>query len=215
MLTENNSAVETAVTTPPAGTETAAGEKEMNAMQKFFAGLFGAEKKTDTAKNETDPEKKDDDDTAAGKETTTEKSYTQKDLEEALAAEKAKWQKDAEEQARRAKLTPEEQAKLAENDTKAKIEKLEAQLLQKELKESAVAALSKDGYPVSLADLLQYDSKESMEQSLATLQAAYKESLAAAVKEKLRGKTPEGLGGAAGSENAIRDDIAKGIRGGI
>ena len=39
--------------------------------------------------------------------------------------------------------------------------------------------------------------------------------LEAAVKERLRGKTPEGLGGAASAENAIKDQIAQNIRGGL
>ena len=44
---------------------------------------------------------------------------------------------------------------------------------------------------------------------------ALKASLEAAVKERLRGKTPEGLGGAATAENALKDQIAQNIRGGL
>ena len=36
-----------------------------------------------------------------------------------------------------------------------------------------------------------------------------------AVKERLRGKTPEGLGGGAKAENTVKDQIAQGIRGGM
>ena len=41
------------------------------------------------------------------------------------------------------------------------------------------------------------------------------DQLEAAVKERLRGKTPEGLGGAATAENALKDQIAQNIRGGL
>ena len=53
-----------------------------------------------------------------------------------------------------------------------------------------------------------------MEKSMAHVQGVFKGCLEAAVKERLRGKTPEGLGGAASAENAIRDQIAQNIRGG-
>ena len=54
-----------------------------------------------------------------------------------------------------------------------------------------------------------------MEKSMAHVQGVFKGCLEAAVKERLRGKTPEGLGGAASAENAIRDQIAQNIRGGL
>ena len=54
-----------------------------------------------------------------------------------------------------------------------------------------------------------------MEKSLERVQEVFKASLEAAVKERLRGKTPEGLGGAATAENALKDQIAQNIRGGL
>ena len=66
-----------------------------------------------------------------------------------------------------------------------------------------------------LADLLTYTDKEAMEKSMAHVQEVFKSCLEAAVKERLRGKTPEGLGGAASAENAIKDQIAQNIRGGL
>ena len=105
-----------------------------------------------------------------------------------------------------AKLTPEERAK-AESDAKdQQLADLQAKLLQRDLKE---------GFPVGLADLLTYTDQESMEKSLVRVQEVFKASLEAAVKERLRGKTPEGLGGAATAENALKDQIAQNIRGGL
>ena len=75
--------------------------------------------------------------------------------------------------------------------------------------------LADDGFPVGLAGLLAYTDQESMEKSLKHTQDVFKSALEAAVKERLRGKTPEGLGGGAKAENAVKDQIAQGIRGGM
>ena len=92
---------------------------------------------------------------------------------------------------------------------------MQAKLLQRDLKDAALAKLEKEGFPVGLADLLTYTDQESMEKSLERVQEVFKTSLEAAVKERLRGRTPEGLGGAATAENALKDQIAQNIRGGL
>ena len=51
--------------------------------------------------------------------------------------------------------------------------------------------------------------------ALAANATSVKNALEAAVKERLRGKTPEGLGGGAKAENTVKDQIAQGIRGGM
>ena len=68
---------------------------------------------------------------------------------------------------------------------------------------------------MGLADLLTYTDQESMEKSLKHTQEVFKSALEAAVKERLRGKTPEGLGGGAKTENTVKDQIAQSIRGGM
>ena len=116
---------------------------------------------------------------------------------------------------RLAKLSPEERAK-AEGEAQAQeLTKLRTELLQRDLKDAAVKKLTDEGFPVGLADLLTYTDKESMEKSLQQTQEVFKSALEAAVKERLRGKTPEGLGGGAKAENTVKDQIAQGIRGGM
>ena len=100
-------------------------------------------------------------------------------------------------------------------NTDQQLADLQAKLLQRDLKDAALAKLEKEGFPVGLADLLTYTDQESMEKSLVRVQEVFKASLEAAVKERLRGKTPEGLGGAATAENALKDQIAQNIRGGL
>lgn len=56
-------------------------------------------------------------------------------------------------------------------------------------------------------------SQAAMEKSLSKLTETFKGSLQAAVESRLRGKTPAGLGNAASTENMLRDQIARNIRG--
>ncbi len=182
--------------------------EQRNAFQRFMDSLFGG--KTDT------PAEKD---SAAGGESDkpepSAKTYTEADFQAKLEEAKAAWAAEQEEKARLAKLSPEERAK-AEGEARDKeLSDLKAQLLQRDLKDTALAQLEKEGFPTALADLLNYTDQESMEKSLARVQEIFKASLEVAVKERLRGKTPEGLGGAATAENAIKDQIARNIRGGL
>ena len=210
-------AEETKILTPevnePAPDAGAGTEKEtLNAFQKFMKTLVGGGEKEEPAK-ETSPVEDGD-----GKEKKTEpttKTYTEDDLSTALAAEKQKWQDEQKEKERLSKLSPEEREKAEKESTEKKIADLEQKLLQKDLRESAVAALSNEGFPVGLAELVRYSSKEDMAASLDVVKETFKTCLAEAVNQKLKGKTPAGLGGAAHAENATKDLIAKNIRGGF
>ena len=180
--------------TPPEGATPT--PEQQTTFQKWLAGLFGG-KEAAPASQESDPATD-----KGGKQEPQGKTYTEADLQAEI--EKAK-----------AKLTPEERAK-AESDAKdQQLADLQAKLLQRDLKDAALAKLEKEGFPVGLADLLTYTDQESMEKSLVRVQEVFKASLEAAVKERLRGKTPEGLGGAATAENALKDQIAQNIRGGL
>lgn len=139
------------------------------------------------------------------------KTFTQADIDAAVAAALAGEQ----EKARLAKLSPEERAKAEASASAKEVETLKAQLLQRDLKQTAVGALSKAGLPVELADMLTYTSEAAMQKSLAAMQTAFTTALSAALTEKLRGKTPAGLGGAAFAEGNVRDQIAQNIRGGL
>ena len=181
--------------------------EKVNAFQKFMNELFGGGKDSGAAGTE----KKETSGEAAN--TSEEKSFTQADMDAAIEAAKQQWQAEAAEAERIKKLTPEEQAKEEQEKKDTEIASLRQQLLQKDLRENAVKALEKDGFPVGLADMLDYSSKERMEETLSSVTTAFKASIESAVNEKLRGKTPEGLGMAGTSMNLFRDQIAKNIRG--
>lgn len=195
-------------TTHPADEGT---KEQLNAFQKFMKTLMGGEKE-DLAK-ETSPAEGED---GNGKKTEpTVKTYSEDDLATALAAEKQKWMDEQKEKERIARLSPEEREKAEKESSEKRIADLEQKLLQKGLREDAVATLSKDGFPVGLAELVNYNSKEDMATSLEAVTETFKICLAEAVNQKLKGKTPAGLGGAAHAENATKDLIAKNIRGGF
>lgn len=179
--------------------------EKVSALQKFINGLFGGGKE-----DGAEPEKKDEKATA---EAAAEKSFTQEDMDAAIEAAKQQWLDEAAEAERVKKLTPEEKAKEEQEKKDSEIASLRSQLLQKELRESATKALETDGFPVGLADVLDYSSKERMEETLKNTTEIFKSSLEVAIKSRLKGKTPEGLGGAASAENLLRDQIARNIRG--
>lgn len=209
----NNGAVSA---TPAAGgtpppEETVPTAEQQTTFQKWFAGLFGGKEAAPADQEGGTPAAAD----KGSKQEPQAKTYTEADLQAKLEEAKAAWAAEQQEQARLAKLSPEERAK-AEADAKdQELADLRAQLLQRDLKDAALAKLEKEGFPVGLADLLTYTDKESMEKSLERVQEVFKSSLEAAIKDRLRGRTPAGLGGAATAENSMKDQIAQNIRGGL
>ena len=189
--------------------------EQRTAFQKFWDSLFGGKEEPapgsgEGTKKDGDPAPKEGEDTK--QEPQGGKSYSEADVEAKIAEAKAAWEAEQQEKQR---LPPEERAK-AEGEAQAQeLTKLRTELLQRDLKDAAVKKLTDEGFPVGLADLLTYTDKESMEKSLQQTQEVFKSALEAAVKERLRGKTPEGLGGGAKAENTVKDQIAQGIRGGM
>ena len=143
------------------------------------------------------------------------KTYTEADVQARIDAAKTQWQAEQQEQARLAKLSPEERAKAEAAKTGDEITQLKAQLLAHDLKDKAIAQLSGDGYPVGLADLLPLTSEQDMTAAIDKLTDAFDTAVAAAVKERLRGKPPAGIGRDNNQTEAMRDQIAKAIRGGM
>ncbi len=210
-MDEQTTTMQEAETATPADvTETqeqtaGSGQEKGNAFQRFMEAIFKGSKDADAAAAE---EKQDMAAVTGG-----EKHFSQADMDAAIEAAKQKWAEEAAEAERVRKLSPEERAAEEQQRRDSEIADLRNQLLRKELQESAVKALEQDGFPVGLAGALDYSSKEKMEESLANTTRIFKDSLAAAVQSRLKGKTPEGLGTAASAENLLKDQIAKNVRG--
>lgn len=194
--------------------------EQRTAFQKFWDSLFGGKEEPAPGSDGGAGSKKEDDPASKEGEGTKQepqggKSYSEAELSAKIAEAKAAWEAEQQEKQRLAKLSPEERAK-AEGEAQAQeLTKLRTELLQRDLKDAAVKKLTDEGFPVGLADLLTYTDKESMEKSLQQTQEVFKSALEAAVKDRLRGKTPEGLGGGAKVENTMKDQIAQSIRGGM
>lgn len=207
----------------PANQQPAAPTAEQRtAFQKFWDSLFGGKEEPapgsgsgggEGAKQGGDAAPKEGE--GAKQEPQGGKSYSEADVEAKIAEAKAAWEAEQQEKQRLAKLSPEERAKAEGEAKEQELTKLRMELLQRDLKDAAVKKLTDEGFPAGLADLLIYTDKESMEKSLQQTQEVFKSALEAAVKERLRGKTPEGLGGGAKAENAMKDQIAQSIRGGM
>lgn len=146
----------------------------------------------------------------AAPEGTPGKTYTRADIDAAVAAERARIEAERAKQEELGKLSPEEAAK-------RQVEELQAKLQATTLRQQATAQLGADGYPVGLADLLNYSSPEAMGKSMETVLNVFKTSLAEGITERLRGKTPEGLGaaGKAGTTTSLQQTIRDSINGGI
>lgn len=194
--------------------------EQRTAFQQFWDSLFGSKEKPAPGSDEGDGAKKDGDPAikegeGSKQEPQSGKSYSEAELSAKIAEAKAAWEAEQAEKQRLAKLSPEERAKAEGEAKEQELTKLRSQLLQRDLKDAAVKKLTEEGFPVGLADLLTYTDQENMEKSLEHTQEVFKSALEAAVKERLRGKTPEGLGGGAKAENAMKDQIAQSIRGGM
>lgn len=193
-------------TTTTAEQSVEATPQKVSTLQKFIDGLFSGKDTAETAK----------DDTAKTSESKADlKSFTEDDVNSAVEAARKKWLSEQAEAERIKALSPEEKAKDEQLKKDEELTDLKNQLLQRELRDKAIAELDREGYPVKLAETLNYTNKEKMEENLKSTMEVFKESLKTAVDTRLKGKTPEGLGGAASAENMIKDQIAKNIRGGF
>lgn len=117
--------------------------------------------------------------------------------EELIAAAKQQaideYIKAQEEKARKEGLTPEELKAEEDQQKDAKLAKLEHDLLVRDCKDAAIKTLDAARLPVALADVLDYTTEETAKTSLAVIQKVFAECLEQGIKDRLKGKTPEGL----------------------
>lgn len=112
-----------------------------------------------------------------GQEAEQEKKYTDADVDKIVA------RKIAAERKRMSKIFNEEQQ---ENE----LEVRERNVLRRELMADAKDLLINDGFPSSLAKLLNYDSEESFGESYKEMTGIFNDAVQTALKDRLRGHTP-------------------------
>ncbi len=185
--------------------ETAGQEKEEKSLGQKIKNFF-------TGKEDESKDEKQEDKTTAEEKADDSQKEAADDMKETIEKARkdavAEYIRQQEEEARKAKLTPEE-LKAEEDAAKdKKIAELEHDLMVRNSKEKAVQVLDSKNLPVGLADILNYETEESAQASLDTVVKVFGECLENSIKERLKGKTPTGLN-STGDINSFADAQAR------
>ena len=117
---------------------------------------------------------------------------------------------------RQKKLSPQEREAEEREAIKKENAELTGKLKRMELEQKASAKLAEKKLPGGLSEFLDYTDEARMAASLEKIGAMYQEQLETGIKERLKGTTPKGLGGAASlTDGMISAEIQKRIRGGL
>ena len=114
-------------------------------------------------------------------------------IEKAKADAIEEYKKAQAEKERKASLPPEELKAEEDAEKDKQIQALDHEIMVNNSKNDAIKKLDEAGLPVKLADIINYSTKETAEASLDHIIKTYSECLENGIKEKLKGKTPEGL----------------------
>ena len=90
-----------------------------------------------------------------------------------------------------------------EGTRESDLDERERNILKRELKADTLEKLAENGMPAGLADLVNYDSAEECEKSLATVSAVFNQAVNEAVKGKARQSTPRDGGGYTGRPDPL------------
>lgn len=118
----------------------------------------------------------------------------QKGIETALANEKRKLEKLADdkitEAEKLAQMSELEKQQYLAKKTEADLKKREAELNKRELMATAKVTLAEGGFPAELASLLDYTDADSVQASIKTVTETYSGAVKAGVDARLKGGTP-------------------------
>lgn len=124
-----------------------------------------------------------------------EKTFTQEELNKILAKERGKWEKkaenDKEEAKKLAKMNAEQKAKYELEKAQDDLAKREAEITKRELTAEAKSILSERGLSIELHSLLNYESAETVQESIKVLEIAIQKATEKAVAERLKGNAPK------------------------
>lgn len=133
--------------------------------------------------------------TEVEKEQEQEKKFTQDELNSIIAKEKNKWEKkaesDKEEAKKLARMNAEEKAKYELDKANETLAKREAEITRRELTAEAKSILSERGLSTELHSLLNYESAETVQESIKVLESAIQKATEKAVEDRLKGTAPK------------------------
>ena len=136
------------------------------------------------------------------------KTFTQEDvnriIQDRLAKERQKWEKEFEtklteaktEAEKLAKMNVEQKAEYERQQREKKLAEREAEITRRELRATALETLAEKGLPKQLADILVYTDAEACQKSIENVEKVFREAVEAAVNERLKGEPPKSGGGA-------------------
>lgn len=90
-----------------------------------------------------------------------------------------------------------------EGTRESDLDERERKILKRELRADTLEKLAENGMPAGLADLVNYDSAEECEKSLATVSAVFNQAVNEAVRGKARQSTPRAGGGYTGRPDPL------------
>jgi len=137
--------------------------------------------------------------------------YVNRLINQTIAKERSKWEKDFEtrlneaktEAEKLAKMNAEQKAEYERQKREEALAKREQEITRRELRATALETLAEKGLPKQLADILDYTDAESTNKSIESVEKVFREAVEAAVNERLKGGAPKG--GTGGGNNAIPD----------
>lgn len=141
-----------------------------------------------------------------------EKTFTQEEVnkivQDRLAKEKVKNEKAQEEAKKLAKMNADEKAKYELEKKEAEFAKREAELNKRELTATAKDILAEKGLPQELHSILNYESADSVNESIKVVEKAIQKAVEKAVEDRLKGSTPKD----SGSVSVATNYFAQGAR---
>lgn len=139
--------------------------------------------------------------------------YTDDDVNNIIAKKKAEWKKELDkktsEAEKLAKMNAEQKLEYERDQLQKEIDELKAEKNANEMRTQARNMLKDEGINVSdeLVSVLIAQDAESTKQVVESFAKAFNDAVEAAVKEKLKGKTPRG--GSGGTSTMTRAEIRK------
>ncbi|QYU58203.1 DUF4355 domain-containing protein [Weissella confusa] len=170
--------------------------------------------KTSTDGTQVDGDKKEPDKKADGD---SEKTFTRDDISKMMAAERAKWEEEAEERIEREKSEAERLAKLSKTEREeAEAKKREEELAKREqavkrseLKIETREQLRNSGLPVEFADIVMADEAEQIQENIKAVKTTFDEAVERLVNERLAQGVPRNGSGKSGAMDPFEAKLAK------
>ncbi|MBP3645489.1 MAG: DUF4355 domain-containing protein [Clostridia bacterium] len=143
---------------------------------------------------------------------TSEKTFTQADVDKILRQEQAKWKRQQEkavtEAQRLANMTAEQRAQEEARQREADLTRREAELNRRELRAQALETLAAGQMPAELADLLDYTDADACSASIKKVEKNWKAAVQKGVEARLAGSPPKTGSGKSGAPKSMRDAIS-------